>query len=55
MKSNKKDKRITVRLTPNQDFMLGEISEKIDKSKAEIIRYMINDFVKKYNNATTSK
>ena len=51
----KKDKRITVRLTPNQDFMLDEISSKIDKSKAEIVRYMINKFIKDYNNATTSK
>ena len=51
----KKEQRITVRLSPNQDFMLGEIRRKINKSKAEIIRYMINDLINKYNNATTSK
>ena len=52
MKTNKKDKRITVRLTPNQDFMLDEISNKIGKSKSVIMRYIINDFIKQYNNAT---
>lgn len=52
MKKQKKETRITVRLTPNQDFMLDEISSKINKSKSAVIRYLINNLVKQYDNAT---
>jgi len=42
MKSTTKDQRITVRLTPNQAFIIDElsISQKIDKAK--IVRYMLD-------------
>lgn len=49
MKPTKKDCRITVRLTPHQDFMLDEISKELDKPKAQLLRYMIENFTNKYN------
>lgn len=49
MKSTNKDSRITVRLTPNQDFMLDAIAKKINKPKSAIIRYILEQFITKYN------
>lgn len=53
MKATNKDSRITVRLTPNQDFMLDVISKKIDKPKSALVRYIIEEFITKYNNAVS--
>lgn len=52
MKDTNKDSRITVRLTPNQDFTLSIIAKKINKPKSAIVRYAIEELITKYNNAT---
>lgn len=52
MKENNKDSRITVRLTPNQNFMLDVISDEAGVSKSALVRYIIEEFIKRYNNAT---
>lgn len=53
MKSTNKDSRITVRLTPNQDFMLSVISKKIDRPKSALVRYIIEQFITKYNDTAS--
>lgn len=52
MKETNKDSRITVRLTPNQNFMLDTISNEAGVSKSALVRYIIEEFIKRYNDAT---
>lgn len=52
MKETNKDSRITVRLTPNQNFMLDTISNEASVSKSALVRYIIEEFIKRYNDAT---
>lgn len=42
MKSTTKDQRITVRLTPNQAFIIDELSKSQKIDKAKIVRYMLD-------------
>ena len=42
MKSTTKDQRITVRLTPNQAFIIEELSKSQNIDKAKIVRYMLD-------------
>lgn len=49
MKQNRKDGKITVRLTPHQDFMISEITKDLKISKSVFIRYIINGAINKYN------
>lgn len=48
MKTDKKINRITVRLTPKEDFALDVISEQLDFSKAVIVRYAIDKLIEEY-------
>ena len=52
-KSTNKDYRITVRLTPFQNFELSRLADELSIPKAKLVRYFIDDFLKKYNNADT--
>jgi predicted DNA-binding protein len=49
MKINKKDKTITIRLTPNQQFELASISKELETSKSKLLRSIIDEFLKNYN------
>lgn len=51
MKSTNKDSRITVRLTPNQQQVINEVSAKINRPKAALVRCIIDNFITKYNKA----
>lgn len=51
-KTTNKSNRITVRLTPNQDQELNQMSKDLKLPKAKLVRYFISDYIKKYNNAT---
>lgn len=46
MKSTTKDQRITVRLTPNQAFIIDELSKSQKIDKAKIVRYMLDFCIK---------
>lgn len=48
MKPTNKDARVTVRLTPHQNFMLETISKELDTPKAALVRYMIEQLISKY-------
>ena len=50
-KSTNKDSRITVRLTPFQNFELDRLAKELAVPKAKLVRYFIDEFLKKYNNA----
>ena len=49
MKIDKKEKRITVRLTPNQNQVLKEIATKAKVKKSAVIRCALNQLIKQYN------
>lgn len=49
MKTTNKSDRITVRLTPHQNFMLDEIAKKVKVSKSALTRYIIEEFIAKYD------
>lgn len=52
MKETNKDSRITVRLTPHQNFILDTLSKETGVSKSALVRYILNEFIKKYDDAT---
>lgn len=49
-KSTNKEAQLRVRLTPHQSFMLDEICKELDLTKSALIRYMLDQFLQKYDN-----
>jgi hypothetical protein len=41
-KTNNKDNKITVRLTPNQSFMLNEMASVLGVKKSVLVRYILD-------------
>lgn len=50
-KTNNKDNKITVRLTPNQSFMLNEMVSVLGVKKSVLVRYILDQFIAQYNKA----
>lgn len=50
-KSNNKDRKITVRLTPHQSFMLDEMSNALEIKKSVLVRYALDQFIDTYSKA----
>lgn len=49
MKIDKKDQRITVRLTPNQSQVLEEIATKAKVKKSAVVRCALTHLINQYN------
>ena len=47
-----KTKFFGVRLSPNIDFELDNISKDLNMSKGKIVRIVLNDFIEKYRDRT---
>ena len=50
-KTNNKDNKITVRLTPNQSFMLNEMASVLGVKKSVLVRYILDQYIAQYNKA----
>lgn len=49
MKVTKKETRVSVRITPNQETMLDAICEKLDIKRSTLVRYAIDKLISDYN------
>ena len=49
-KTLNKETQLRVRLTPHQSFMLDEMCARLELTKSALVRYMIDQFIKEYNN-----
>lgn len=49
-KTLNKETQLRVRLTPHQSFMLDEMCSRLELTKSALVRYMIDQFIKEYNN-----
>ena len=49
-KTLNKETQLRVRLTPHQSFMLDEMCARLELTKSSLVRYMIDQFIKEYNN-----
>lgn len=47
-KSSNKEAQLRVRLTPHQSLMLDEMCEQFELTKSALIRYILNQFIKQY-------
>lgn len=47
-KSNNKERKLNVRITPHQSFMLDEMCEQFELTKSALIRYILDQFIKQY-------
>ena len=49
-KTLNKETQLRVRLTPHQSFMLDEMCARLELTKSVLVRYMLDQFIKEYNN-----
>ncbi len=47
-KSSNKEAQLRVRLTPHQSLMLDEMCEQFELTKSALIRYILDQFIKQY-------
>lgn len=47
-KSTNKEAQLRVRLTPHQSFKLDEMCDKLEITKSALIRYILDQFIKQY-------
>lgn len=47
MKAENKSEKLVVRLTPYQDFMIKEITNKYNVSKSSLVRFILDEFLNK--------
>lgn len=47
-KSGNKEAQLRVRLTPHQSLMLDEMCEQFELTKSALIRYILDQFIKQY-------
>ena len=50
-KTRNKERKMTFRLTPHQSLMLEVMSEQLEVTKSSIMRYILDDFISKYERA----
>lgn len=48
-KSSNKESQLRVRLTPHQSFMLDEMCNSLELTKSALVRYILDQFIKEYN------
>lgn len=49
MKIAKKETRVSVRITPEQENMLDSICNELDIKRSTLVRYAIDQVIKSYN------
>ena len=49
-KTLNKETQLRVRLTPHQSFMLDEMCARLELTKSSLVRYIIDQFIKEYDN-----
>lgn len=47
-KSSNKERKLNVRVTPHQSLMLDEMCEQFELTKSALIRYILDQFIKQY-------